>query len=62
MLKNTRDDAKRAYFLFTDVNAMSPGYRESIEMIEQAKFNATIKVIVEPTFTNYNNWNFEPEL
>ncbi|HRF35574.1 MAG TPA: hypothetical protein PLM56_18870 [Cyclobacteriaceae bacterium] len=60
MLKNTRDDAKRAYFLFTDVNAMSPGYRESIEMIEQAKFNATIKVIVEPTFTNYNNWNFEP--
>lgn len=60
MLKNTRDDAKRAYFLFTDANSLSPGYRESIEMMEQAKFNATIKVIVDPTFANYNNWNFEP--
>jgi hypothetical protein len=60
MLKNTREDAKRAYFLFTDANGLSPGYRESIEMMEQAKFNATIKVVVEPTFSNYNNWNFEP--
>jgi len=60
MLKNTREDAKRAYFLFTDANALSPGYRESIEMMEQSKFNATIKVVVEPTFSNYNNWNFEP--
>lgn len=60
MLKNTREDAKRAYFLFVDANALSPGYRESIEMMEQAKFNATIKVVVEPTFSNYNNWNFEP--
>jgi hypothetical protein len=60
MLKNTREDAKRAYFLFTDANSLSPGYRESIEMMEQAKFNATIKVVVEPTLSNYNNWNFEP--
>ncbi|MBX2916941.1 MAG: hypothetical protein KF856_16850 [Cyclobacteriaceae bacterium] len=60
MLKNTREDAKRAYFLFVDANALSPGYRESIEMMEQAKFNATIKVVVEPTFSNYHNWNFEP--
>ncbi len=60
MLKNTREDAKRAYFLFVDANSLSPGYRESIEMMEQAKFNATLKVVVEPTFANYNNWNFEP--
>lgn len=60
MLKNTREDAKRAYFLFTESNNYNPGYRESIEMIEQSKYNATLKVIVEPTFQNYNDWNFEP--
>jgi hypothetical protein len=60
MLKNTREDAKRAFFFFTESNNYNPGYRESIEMIEQSKFNATLKVIVEPTFQNYNDWNFEP--
>jgi hypothetical protein len=60
MLKNTREDAKRAYFLFSEAENLNPGYRESIEMIEQSKFNATLKVIVEPTFQNYNDWNFEP--
>jgi len=60
MLKNTREDAKRAYFLFTEANGYNPGYRESIEMMEQSKFNATLKVIVEPIFQNYNDWNFEP--
>lgn len=60
MLKNTRDDAKRAYFFFVDANAYSPGYRESIEMMEQAKFNATIKVVVEPSLQSYYDWNFEP--
>ncbi len=60
MLINTREDAKRAYFLFSEANNFSPGYRESIEMIEQSKFNATLKVVVEPTFQNYNDWSFEP--
>jgi hypothetical protein len=60
MLKNTREDAKRAYFAFVDANTLSPGYRESIEMMEQSKFNATIKVIVERPLRNYNDWNFEP--
>ncbi len=60
MLKNTRDDAKRAYFLFVESNALSPGYRESIEMMEQSKFNATIKIVVEPAVQNYYDWNFEP--
>jgi len=60
MLKNTREDAKRAYFFFTEANGYNPGYRESIEMMEQSKFNATLKVIVEPIFQNYNDWNFEP--
>jgi len=60
MLKNTREDAKRAYFLFSEANQYNPGYRESIEMMEQSKFNATLKVIVEPAIQNYNDWNFEP--
>lgn len=60
LLKNTREDAKQAYFLFNDANTYSPGYREAIEMIEQAKFNATLKVIVQPSLINYSDWNFEP--
>lgn len=60
MLKNTREDAKQAFFLFTDANTFSPGYRESIEMLTQAKFNATLKVVVEPTFQNFTSWNFDP--
>jgi len=60
MLKNTREDAKRAYFLFSDANNFSPGYRESIEMMEQSKYNATIKVVVDPSIQNYYDWNFEP--
>ncbi len=60
MLKNTREDAKRAYFYFVEANALSPSYRESIEMMEQSKFNATIKVVVEHSIRNYNDWNFEP--
>jgi len=59
MLKNTREDAKQAYFMFSDANNYSPGYREAIEMIEQSKFNATLKVVVEPTVQNSQYWNFE---
>jgi hypothetical protein len=60
MLKNTREDAKKAYFLFQDANNLSPEYRESIEMGNQAKFNATLKVVVEPFTVNATSWNFEP--
>ncbi|MEQ9591437.1 MAG: hypothetical protein RLN86_02510 [Cyclobacteriaceae bacterium] len=62
MLKNTREDAKQAYYLFNESNTYEPGYREAIEMIEQAKFNATLKVVVEPSLQNYRDWNFEPVL
>jgi hypothetical protein len=60
MLKNTRQDAKQAFFLFTDANTYAPAYRESIEMIQQAKFNATLKVVVQPSVQNYWGWNFDP--
>ncbi len=60
LLKNTREDAKQAYYLFNDANNFSPGYREAIEMIEQARYNATLKVVVQPSLINYSDWNFEP--
>ncbi len=60
MLKNTREDAKNAYFLFVETNGYSPGYRETIEMMEQSKFNATLKVVVEPGVSNLYDWSFEP--
>jgi hypothetical protein len=59
MLKNTREDAKQAFFLFTDVNNFSPGYRESIEMMQQAKSNATLNVVVEPSYQSNSNWTFD---
>jgi hypothetical protein len=62
MMRNTREDAKRAYFLFRDVNNLSPEYKETIEMGNQAKFNATLKVVVNPTTINPTNWNFEPQI
>jgi hypothetical protein len=60
MMLNTRQDAKNAYFYFTDANVFAPGYRESIEMMEQAKANATVNVVVEPALENRYSWNFEP--
>jgi hypothetical protein len=44
MLKNTRDDAKQAYFSFKEANGYEPGYREVIELMTQAEFNATLRV------------------
>jgi len=62
MLKNTRLDSKQAYFYFSDANTFSPGYREAIEMITQSKFNATLKVIVQPSIQNQYDWNFSPQI
>lgn len=47
LMKNTREDAKRAYFNFKDANLYEPGYRECIEMMTQAEFNATLRVAYE---------------
>ena len=60
MMLNTRQDSKNAYFYFSDANTFSPGFRESIEMIEQAKENATIHVVVESALDNRYSWNFDP--
>jgi len=60
MMKNTRPDAKEAYFLFSDANRYSPGYREAIEMIQQAEYNATLRVSFEETNVSRENFSVQP--
>ena len=61
MLKNTREDAKQAYFLFKEAGAYSPDYRESIEMMNQAEYNATLRVAFEElNTTRYNLGTLQP--
>lgn len=56
LMKGNREDAKRAYFNFKDAQAFVPGYRDVIEYLDKAKFEATVKVILEqiPVPARYN--------
>ncbi|UII30874.1 hypothetical protein LVD17_21505 [Fulvivirga ulvae] len=45
--RETREDAKKAYFLFIDVQEYVPGYKDVQNKIEEAHFMATLKVVVE---------------
>lgn len=47
LMKGTREDAKRAYFNFADAQAFVPGYKDVIEYLDKAKFEATLKVVLE---------------
>ncbi len=47
LMRNTRNDSKEAYFDFKEANTYEPGYKESIEMMTQAEFNATLRVAYE---------------
>jgi len=61
MMKNSRQDYKNAYFNFKDANDFKQGYRESIEMMNQAEFNATIRVAFEEiNGTRFNYGTFQP--
>lgn len=59
LMKNTRDDAKTAYFDFKESNDLVPGFRESIEMMNQAEFVATLRVAYE--LINNSNYNYTME-
>lgn len=48
MVINTREKAKEAYYLFKTVDGYMPGYKDVAELIPQAKWNATVKVLVYP--------------
>jgi len=54
--RNTREDAKNAYHLLSDVQAFIPGYRDVAQKMDEALFKATLKVVVDqiPVPTMYN--------
>lgn len=56
LMKGTRNDAKQAYHNFADAQSFVPGYKEVIDFLEKAKWEATLKVIVEqiPVPSRYN--------
>ncbi|HEU5291472.1 MAG TPA: hypothetical protein VFU05_12570 [Cyclobacteriaceae bacterium] len=47
LMKGTREDAKRAYFNFADAQAFVPGYKDVVEYLDKAKFEATLIVALE---------------
>ncbi len=56
LMKGTRNDAKQAFYNFTDAQAFVPGFREVIDYLGKAKDVATLKIIVEqiPLPSRYN--------
>ena len=56
LMKGNRNDAKQAYFNFADAQHFVPGYKDVVEYLDKAKFEATLKVIIEqiPVPTRYN--------
>jgi hypothetical protein len=60
LMKNTRDDAKQAYFSFKEANGFEPGYRECIEMMTQAEYNATLRIIYEEVNASRYNVSLQP--
>jgi hypothetical protein len=56
LMKGTRNDAKRAYFNFVDVQNFYPGYKDVVEYLNKSKFEATLKVVIEqiPVPARYN--------
>ena len=47
LMKGTRDEAKRAYFQFKEVQAYVPGYKDVVEYLDKSKFEATTFVVLE---------------
>jgi len=56
LMKGNRNEAKRAYFNFVDAQTFVPGFKDVVEYLGKAKFEATLKVIVEqiPVPNRYN--------
>lgn len=47
LMKGTRADAKRAYFQFAEANQYVPNYKDVVEYLDKAKFEATVFVVVD---------------
>jgi len=46
LILNTREDAKSAYYHFMDANNFVPGYKDINDKLAEAKYIATLKVVV----------------
>ncbi len=60
MMKNTRENAKEAYYLFKESQNYSPGYREAIEMTNQAEYNATFRISFDESNASRENFSIQP--
>ncbi|MFN3839969.1 MAG: hypothetical protein ACK4RF_04605 [Cyclobacteriaceae bacterium] len=47
LMKGTRADAKRAYYQFAEANQYVPNYKDVVEYLDKAKFEATVFVVVD---------------
>lgn len=56
LMRGTRNDAKEAYYNFLDAQTFVPDYKDVLEYITKAKWEATLKVVVEqiPVPSRYN--------
>lgn len=56
LMKGNRMDARRAYFNFNDAQNFVPGYKDVVEYLDKAKYEATLRVILEqiPVPPRYN--------
>src|SRR5690606_8628764 len=56
LMKGTRNDARQAYYNFSDAQSFVPGYKDVIAYVEKAKYEATLRVILEqiPVPARYN--------
>jgi hypothetical protein len=56
LMKGTRNDAKTAYYNFTEAQQFVPGYKDVLDYIGKAKDVATLKVVVQqmPVVERYN--------
>lgn len=48
LMKGTREDAKRAFYQFSEANKLIPNYKDVVEYLDKAKNEATVFVVVEP--------------
>lgn len=66
LMKGTREDAKRAFYNFSEANAYVPGFKDVVEYLEKSKFEATTFVILEqvaiPTRYNLSGGFFQDKI
>lgn len=56
LMKGNRNDAKQAFYNFSDAQSFVSGYKDVVEYLDKSKWEATLKVVVEqiPVPSRYN--------